>query len=139
MRLSTTSRLSVVKTDPFAYLTIGSVSRDTQQVQSFRLSEPEGIVAAGPEFMEKVFNLKEGEVGAAPNHDHSIAYVVRIAEHQNTPAELPQAFLSEADTWYGVPAMARGRAQSAVRVVLADMLESAGVKWERDADQIIPR
>ena len=76
--------LKIVKTDPFAFFTIGNVSRDTQQVQSFRLSEPDGIVAAGPEFMEKVFALKEGEVAAAPNHDHSIAYVAKIAEHQNT-------------------------------------------------------
>ena len=107
--------LKIVKTDPFAYLTVGTVSRDSQQVDSFRLSEPKEIVAAGPEFMEKVFNLKEGEVAAAPNHDRSIAYVVRIAEHQNTPAELRQAFLSEADSWYGIVAMSRGRTQSTVR------------------------
>ncbi|MEX2091407.1 MAG: hypothetical protein WD971_01955, partial [Pirellulales bacterium] len=68
------SSIKIAKTDPFAYLTIGTVSRDTQQVQSFRLSEPDGIVAAGPKFMEKVFNLKDGEVAAAPNHDNSIVY-----------------------------------------------------------------
>ncbi len=131
------SSLSVIKTDPFAFFTIGTVSRDTQQVQSFRLSEPEGIVAAGPEFMEKVFALKENEVGAAPNHDRSVAYVVRIAEHQNTPAELQQAFLSEDNNWYGVPAMSRGHFQSALANVISDMLKSSDVDWKRDPDQVI--
>jgi len=126
--------LKIVKTDPFAYLTVGSVSRDSQQVDSFRLSEPTEIVAAGPEFMEKVFNLKDGEVAAAPNHDRSIAYVVRIAEHQNTPAELRQAFLSEADSWYGLTALNRGHAQSTAGDVVSAMLKSAGVEWDRPAD-----
>jgi hypothetical protein len=126
--------IKVVKTDPFSFLTVGTVSRDTQQVESFRLSEPEGIIAAGPEFMEKVFGLKEGEVAAAPNHDDSVVYIVKIAEHQNSPAELQQAFLAEADTWYGIGAMSRGRAQTAVRVMLAEMVENAGVDWLRDPD-----
>jgi hypothetical protein len=126
--------VKVVKTDPFSFLTVGTVSRDTQQVESFRLSEPEGIIAAGPEFMEKVFGLKEGEVAAAPNHDDSVVYIVKIAEHQNSPAELQQAFLAEADTWYGIGAMSRGRAQTAVRVMLAEMVEDAGVDWLRDPD-----
>jgi hypothetical protein len=129
--------LSVVRTDPFAFFTVGSVSRETQQVQSFRLSEPDDIVAAGPEFMEKVFALKEGEVTAAPNHNDSIAYAVKIAEHQNTLAELQQAFLGEDYNWYGVPAMARGHFKTALRVVISDMLKSADVDWERDPDQVI--
>ncbi len=126
--------LKVFKTDPFAYLTVGTVSRESQQVDSFRLSEPKEIAAAGPEFMEKVFNLKEGEVAAAPNHDRSIAYVVRIARHENTPAELRQAFLSEADSWYGIYAMSRGRTQNLVRQVIAATLKSSGVVWDRPAD-----
>jgi hypothetical protein len=129
--------LLAIKTDPFAYFTIGTVSRDTQQVESFRLSEPDGIVAAGPEFMEKVFALQDGEVAAAPNHDRSIAYVVRIAEHQNTPAELQQAFLAEDYNWYGIPVMARGHFRAALGVVIDDLFKSADVKWVRDPDQVI--
>jgi hypothetical protein len=126
--------MTVVKTAPFAYLTVGSVARDTQQVQSFRLSEPDEIVAAGPEFMEKVFGLKDGGVGAVLNHDRSIAYVVRIAERQDTPAELRQAFLEEADTWYGIPSMTRDRYQLSRAVVLSEMLKSLGVEEERKLD-----
>src|SRR5262249_34229735 len=39
--------IKVIKTDPFAFLTIGEISPRTQQVQNFRLSEPQGISAAG--------------------------------------------------------------------------------------------
>jgi hypothetical protein len=127
--------LLVTKTDPFSFLTVGTVSRETQQVKSFRLSEPDGIVAAGPDFMEKVFDLKEGEVAAAPNHDRSIAYVVRIAEHQNTPAELQEAFLPEDNNWYGAPAMLQAHFQRAMKVMVEDMSDSAGVHWLRDADK----
>jgi hypothetical protein len=127
--------VNVIKTDPFAYLTIGSVSRDTQQVQSFRLSAPDGIVAAGTAFMEEVFGLQDGEAGAALNHDHSIAYVVRIVEHQESPAELRQAFLSEADTWYGVMSMTRDRSQFSRALVLSEMLKAAGIQEERPLDQ----
>jgi hypothetical protein len=129
--------LSIVKTDPFAFFTIGNVSRDTQQVTSFRLSEPDGIVAAGPEFMEKVFELKDGQVAAAPNHDHSIAYVVKATEHLNSLAELQQLFLADDNRWYGVPVMAQGHFRTALNVLVADALKSANVDWVRPADQII--
>jgi hypothetical protein len=128
--------VKVIKTDPFAFLTVGNISRDTQQVQSFRLSEPDGIVAAGPEFMQTVFNLGEGDVGAVLNHDHTQAYVVRIAEHLDTPAKLQQDFLAEADNWYGIPAMGREHAQIAVRVLLEDLLKSANVDWKRTPDSM---
>lgn len=133
------SSLKIVKTDPFAFFTVGTVSRETQQVQSFRLSEPDGVVAAGPEFMEKVFDLRDDEVGAAANHDKSFAYVVKVADHQNSLEELRQAFLSEDYAWYGIPAMARGHYQTALRVLVADFMKAADVDWERDPDQVIQR
>jgi hypothetical protein len=131
------STLQIVKTDPFAFFTIGAVSRETQQVQSFRLSEPDGIVAAGPEFMEKVFDLKEGEVGAVANHDDSVSYVVKVTGHQNSLEELRQAFLGEDYAWYGVPVMARGHYQTALRVLVTDFLKSADIDWVRDPDQVM--
>jgi hypothetical protein len=133
--LADDKKVKITKTDPFAWLTPGSVSRDTQQLQSFRLGQPEGIVAAGPELLEKVFSLGEGEVGAALNHDHSIAYVLKVAEHQDTPAELRQTFLSEADQWYGAPAWARAHSGQVVSDVMTDMYSAAGIDWDRKADQ----
>lgn len=128
--------VTVTTTDPFSWLTIGSISRQTQQVQSFRLSEPDGLVAADNSVLRTIFELGEGEVGAVLNHDRSIAYVVRVVEHETTVPELRQQFLSEADNWYGLPAMARDHARFAVGVLLSDMLASADIDWVRPPDAI---
>lgn len=131
--------LVVTKTDPFAYMTIGAVSQETRQVEAFRLSEPEGIVAAGPDFMDKVFALKDNEVVAAPNNDSSIVYVVRIAEHLNTLAEMQQAFLADDSNWYGVPVFTRGHYRAALGTMLGDFYKATDVKWIRDPDQVVPQ
>lgn len=128
--------LAVIKTDPFSYFTVGVISPE-QQVLSFRLSQPDGIEAAGPDFMNEVFSLKDGEVGAAPSHDGSVAYVVKITGHEKSPEELQQDFLAEDYNWYGVRAMARGHQQTALGVLISDMLKSANVDWVRPADQVI--
>ncbi|MGD9634964.1 MAG: hypothetical protein AB7G28_04055 [Pirellulales bacterium] len=130
------SNLAVTEIDPFAYFTVGVVSPE-QQVLSFRLSQPDGIDAAGPDFMNKVFDLKDAEVGAAPNHDHSVVYVVKITGHEKSPEELQQNFLADDYNWYGVPAMTRGHQQTALGVLISDMIKSANVDWVRPADQVI--
>jgi hypothetical protein len=133
--LADEKNVTFTKTDPFAWLTAGNVSPDTQMLQPFRLSTPEGMVAAGPDLLRTVFTLGEGDVGAQLNNDSSIVYVVRIAEHQDTPAELKQAFLAEADRWYGAPAWARDHHGRLMQELQSSLLESAGVKWERPADE----
>jgi hypothetical protein len=133
--LADDKNVKFTKTDPFAWLTPGSVSRDTQQLQSFRIAQPEGIVAAGPELLLKVFSLGDGDVGASLNHNRTIAYVLRIAEHQDTPAELRQNFLSEADQWYGAPTWARSHSSQLVADLMDDINKSAGVDWNRKPDE----
>ncbi|MCI0491756.1 MAG: hypothetical protein L0Z07_02335, partial [Planctomycetes bacterium] len=128
--------VKVVRTDPFSWLTGGAVSRTTGQPQPFRLSEPDGIAAAGPDFMQAVFELGPSDVGAELSHDHSVAYVVRISEHQSAPEELHQDYLSEANTWDGLPTMARSHAQTVARVIQSQMMTDAGVEWDRPADQL---
>ena len=122
--------VQVVRTDPFSWLTIGSVSPRSGMVDSFRLSQPEGIVAAGPAFMEKVFELQGNDVGAMLNHDHTIAYVLRVVEHQDTEEQLRQSFLSEANQWYGLPVMSQLHMQRAARDVVNDFLNQVyQVHW----------
>jgi hypothetical protein len=133
--LADEKNVTVSKTDPFSWLTAGSVSPDTQMLNPFRLSQPEGVVAAGPELLRKVFTLPDGDVGAELNNDHTVAYVLRIAEHQDTPAELKQAFLSEADRWYGLPAWARDHHDRLMQDLASSLLASEDVKWERPADE----
>ena len=128
----------VVRTDPFSHYTGGDVSLigTQRQQQPFRLSQPEGIVAAGPEFLDKVFELKQGEVGAIMNNDRSIAYVVRLAEHQESPEELHTAFLSEANLWPGARLMVNAHAREAATQLVNNLTTGANLKWERPPDQV---
>jgi hypothetical protein len=127
----------VVRTDPFALYTGGDVALASRQLEPFRLSEPAGVVAAGPEFMEKVFQLKDGEVTAVMNHDHSIAYVVRLVEHELSPEELRTAYLAEAATWPGMQIMTSDRYQRSLQMLGAEILERTGLKWKRSPDPLV--
>jgi hypothetical protein len=124
----------VVKTDPFAELTVGDVGQLRQQ--SYRLSQPEGIVAAGPEFMKRVFEMKDGEVAAILNHDHSIAYVVRLVDHQPGLPELRTAYLAEAETWPGHRTMTDGHIQEVATNLQSDVVGGVNLKWDRTADRM---
>jgi hypothetical protein len=124
--------VKVVTTDPFAELTGGDVGfiGGRIQRQPYRLSQPEGIIAPGPDFMKKAFELKDGEVAAAMNNDRSIAYVIRVVNHQPPVSELKTAYLSEANTWPGQVALAGSHAQEAGRSFVNEIIGESGIKWE---------
>lgn len=130
--------VEVVRTDPFAWLTGGEIALIGGQIQQrpFRLSEPDGIAAAGPEFMRTVFELDEGPAAAVLNHDHSIAYVVRLVEHQYSVDQLREDFLGEASFWPGRRPMDSFHAQQAAAAVVTAALERAQIDWVRDPDPI---
>jgi hypothetical protein len=125
--------VKVVRTDAFSQKTRGDVPNQFG-MQPYRMSQPEGIVAAGPEFMRKVFALKPGEVGAVLNHDKSIAYVVKLVEHLDSVDELRDAYLAEANTWDGLPISTMNHMQTAQARLLNDVLASANIDWKRDPD-----
>jgi hypothetical protein len=125
--------VKVVKTDPFSQLTAGDAP-DQFGRQPLRFSQPEAIVAPGLDFLRKVFELKDGEVAAVLNNDQSIAYVVRVAEHLNSQEELRNAYLAEANTWNGLPALMNEHAQIARQMLFDDVIEQANLKWVRDPD-----
>jgi len=85
--------------------------------------------------MRTAFQLEGPEVGAALNHDHSIAYVLRQVEHQNTQDELRQSFLAEANDWYGLPVMMRDHRDESSQLLVEDILTAAGVEWQRPPDE----
>jgi hypothetical protein len=130
--------IKVVRTDPFAELTGGDVGFANGQFQQtpFRLSQPADIAAPGPDFMKRVFELKDGEVAAMLNHDHSIAYVVRLVEHQPPINELRTAYLAEANTWPGMSNMTRGHMQEVLGALYSDITAGANLKWERETDKV---
>jgi hypothetical protein len=129
--------IKVVRTDLFSELTGGDVGIVNGQIgrQPYRLSQPDGIVAPGPAFMKEVFSLNDGEVGAALNHDHSTAYVIRLVEHQPPLADLRTAYLAEANTWPGLRPMIEGHAQEVAMNLAADLTTNANLKWERTPDR----
>jgi hypothetical protein len=124
----------VIRTDPFSWWTGGEVSRLTGQQQPLRLGEPDGVVAAGPDFMKSVFNLDDGQVAAAPNHDHSLVYVVRLDSHSMPEDALRTAYLAEANAWPGMGAFLRDRVGVATSKLVDDVERDADVKWERPKD-----
>ena len=71
------------------------------------------------------------------NHDGSVAYAVKVAQHLDSTDELRQAFLMEDYNWYGTLLMARGHFRTALRPVVSDFFESADVEWERPHDQVV--
>ncbi len=129
--------IKVTRTDPFSELTGGDVGVVNGQIEQspFRLSQPEGLHAPGPEFMEKVFQLKDGETAGLLSHDHTTAYVVRVVEHQPSINELRTAYLGEADTWSGLGNMIRQRFQEARSMLQQDIIGSAHLDKKRDLDK----
>lgn len=126
---------AVVETDAFALLTIGPVAPNARQVP-LRLSQPEPLVAPGPELLERVFTLKAGEVAAALNHDHSIAYLLRIAEKIGVEDELRREFIRDGDRWVGGDALTQTRHNNKALALVGNLLEESGLEWERTPDEL---
>jgi hypothetical protein len=125
----------IKETDAFAYLTIGRIAPNSRQVP-LQMSQPEPLVAAGPELLQGVFELKPGQVGAELNHDRSIAYVLRIAERIGSEEELRREFLRDGDRWLGAEALNTQRARTKVMALVGNLLEESGLEWERTPDQL---
>ncbi|TWT95884.1 periplasmic folding chaperone [Botrimarina colliarenosi] len=125
----------VLETDAFSLLTIGPVAPNARQVP-LRLSQPEPLVAPGPDLLQAVFELKPGAVGAELNHDHSIAYVLRIAERIGAEDELRREFLRDGDRWVGGDALNQGRAQGKILALIGNLLDESGLDWDRTPDQL---
>jgi hypothetical protein len=69
------------------------------------------------------------------NHDHSTAYVVRVAEHLQSPDALRDAYLSEAGNWPGIALMINDHARITSSLLAADLTTSRGLDWKRTPDQ----
>jgi hypothetical protein len=129
--------IKVVRTDPFSELTGGDVSLVGGQIQQqpYRFSQPSEIVFPGPDFLRRVFDLKDGQVAVVPNNDHSIAYIVRIADHQSNPQELKNNYLAEAYSWYGENLMNQMHRQEVASNLENDIEVRSNLKWDRDPDK----
>lgn len=122
------------ETAPFAFLKVVNFSQQTGQV-TLGLSQPDQIIAAGPDLMAKVFGLKNDEVGAVLNHDQSIAYLVRVAAHLAPEDELHRDFLREGLSWYGMRPMQQRRTLRAVQELRSMVYDKADIDFARDLDR----
>lgn len=122
------------ETDPFGLLSVAGVSDQTGEV-FLRLSQPAPLSEPGPGMLESVFDLEAGEVGAALNHDRSVAYVLRVATRLTPVDRLRSQFLSEGGTWYGSAPLARVRGFRARSAVIGSLVDEAEVEWLREPDQ----
>src|SRR5690606_34991810 len=119
----------VITTDMFSYLTFGTTPAELQR--GAKLGDAPPLEAVGPDFMEKAFNLKDGEVDAILNYDHSKAYVFRLERRETTPDELKSLFLREANNWYGGQVMMLSRLQYQEQQVLSEILERVDFDTEQ--------
>jgi hypothetical protein len=111
----------VTTTDMFSYLTFGTTPAELQR--GAKLGDAPPLEAVGPDFMEKAFELKDGEVAAILNYDQSQAYVFRLDRRETTPEELKALFLREANNWYGGQVMMLSRLQYQQQQVLEEILK----------------
>lgn len=122
------------ETNPFSFLMVGGVSQEGE-VQ-LQLSQPNQVIAAGPDLLKNAFELGTEEVGAALNHDHSIAYLMRVASHLESDDALRARFIQEGETWYGLPAMMRARIGRAAKELYKTLGEESDVQWVREVDRV---
>lgn len=124
----------VQETDTFSLLSLGRIAPTARQVP-LRLSQPEPLVAAGPELLEAAFDIEPGEVIAQLNHDHSIAYLLRVAQRIGTEDELRSNFIRDGDRWVGAGPLMQARAQNKITALLGDLLDGSGLEWLRAPDR----
>jgi hypothetical protein len=84
----------VTETDAFSWLTTGIAGDFNGNVMP-RLSEVDGVIDPGPDFMREVFALRVGDVGVAMNNPETIAYVVRITSLEPSEAVLRSTFMAD--------------------------------------------
>jgi hypothetical protein len=128
------ANVKVIKTDHFSWWTSGDVPLAGGQL---RMSSPEGIVAAGPDFHRAVFELGEGKVVATQSHDRTMAYVIRLVEHEMSEEKLHDVYLSEASTWPAYAQMVAAHRQSALRTVANSVYQAEKVEIKRRLDPVI--
>jgi hypothetical protein len=123
----------VTKTAPFTQFTEGDIA-PTSRVPSYRLSQPQGLKAIGPQFMEDVFKLKPGEVTALANYDDSVVYMVRLADEYESTEQLRTDFLEQANFWPGRFAFLGNNAQTARGMALKALFDETEIEWKRPVE-----
>jgi hypothetical protein len=116
------------ETLPFSWMTEDTASALAGQSVP-TLSEVEGVVDGGYDFMRAVFNLHAGDVGSAFNNPQTIAYVIRVNSFEPSLTVLHERFLATPLPLYSAAA-AFDRQKMIVSWNQA-VLREAKLEWER--------
>jgi len=125
--------VEVKEAAPFSWLTIGSVPMMAQPAPPPRLSEVEHVDMPGEKFMQTVFSLKVGEIGAAMNQPETVAYVIRVREIQPTDNALWAQF--EIDPFNLYASAATDDVRQMIYAFRQELVKDAGLEWVRPAEQ----
>jgi|GEM_PF-1611039 len=132
-QLADHSKVEIVTTDLFSWLTFGATPAEMQRGP--RLGEAPPLVAVGPNFMTKAFEIKKGEVKVLQNYDRSQAYVARLHQRQRSEEELHKLFLTEANSWFGARFATTARWQQFQRQVFDQLTKRVGLEFKEGWDQ----
>lgn len=125
------SGVSVIETEPFSRMFQGLPDPRTG-LPTMQLGQPAAVTAAGPDFMEAVFDNEKA--AAALNHDHTIAYVVRVKSHSETAEELQKGYLESGGRWLGQPVMDAERGKALGAAFASQLVGEEGLDWRRTPD-----
>jgi hypothetical protein len=124
--------VEVIEPDPFTWLTQGSATFDGSQ-QPPRLTPIPKLNNAGPEFMRKVFAMKEGDIGVAWNFPQNVMYVVQLKKFEESESVLHARFMS-----YNFDRYASAGMELSERVQqgwLGTLQNQQGLRWLRQPHQ----
>lgn len=122
--------IEVANTNSFTRVTPGDAAMPGS-MPTYKLSQPQGVENVGPAFMDKAFRLGDDQVGAAPNHDGSIAYVLRVADKVETDEVLRREFLATADSWPGRSVLHQGGMQQMNQFLMAQLRQELDVEFSQ--------
>lgn len=124
------ANIEVVRTAPFSQLSTGEAAFAGGPA-NYKLPEPEGLESIGPEFLQSVFKLKEGEVKALLNFEQSKVYLVKIADQDESTEQLRADFLQQTNNWPGRRMFRDNSVRIKQQSVLGSVIEDLNVEWQR--------
>jgi hypothetical protein len=124
--------MHVIMPPPFSWMTFGNVPAGSAPGAA-RYSEVVGVPYAGDEFMRTVFHLEPSQVGTAFNTPKNAVYVIQLNEFTPSHEVLWKEF--EVDDFSKYAPIAMGDQYRAIQAWLDEIKSSAGLKWQRPADQ----
>jgi hypothetical protein len=100
----------------------------------FGLSQPVGVEDPGEEFMEAVFDLKEGQAGVAPNATREIVYLVKnIATEKRDGEDMNREFITRVAEAQNLPMDVQGVTQNYLEQLNDDfnneMVKEYNIQW----------